>query len=189
VGRRLRAAPPPWKVAGPVSTAATVPTLVITGAWSPLYEEVADALTAAGAARLTLDGHEHRPGATRHPLTYCGLTGRLTTRGERLIRPEDRMRTSNSLPTVPPTPQSPTLVGSSHRETQGRGCPDFQCSFCQQAWRRPSFSSRRWPRPVGDLLAKRTAGCLPGPVTCNLVAWQVHESGYASIASACATRA
>jgi hypothetical protein len=44
-------------------------------------------------------------------------------------------------------------------------------------------------RPVGDLLAKRTAGCLPGPVTCNLVAWQVHESGYASIASACATRA
>lgn len=61
MGRRLRAAPPPWKVAGPVSTAATVPTLVITGAWSPLYEEVADALTAAGAARLTLDGHEHRP--------------------------------------------------------------------------------------------------------------------------------
>jgi hypothetical protein len=40
---------------------ARVPTLVLTGGWNALYDEVADALEAAGAHRAVLGGHAHRP--------------------------------------------------------------------------------------------------------------------------------
>lgn len=61
LGRRVRTAPPPW--AEPLDPAAVgrVPTLVLTGGWNALYDEVADALCTAGARRAVLTGHGHRP--------------------------------------------------------------------------------------------------------------------------------
>ncbi len=60
LGRRLRRSTPPWEVPLDRTVAARVPTLVVTGGWSPLYEEVAESLAAAGARRVVLAGYGHR---------------------------------------------------------------------------------------------------------------------------------
>lgn len=61
MGRRLRAAPPPWDYPEDVAFLSLVPTLVVTGGWSALYDEVADVLVSAGASRTVLTGYGHRP--------------------------------------------------------------------------------------------------------------------------------
>lgn len=61
MGRRVRAVPPPWNYVYDASFITAVPTLVITGGWNALYEEVAAALVEAGARRAVLAGYEHRP--------------------------------------------------------------------------------------------------------------------------------
>lgn len=60
MGRRLRRTPPPWDVPLDVATVERVPTLVVTGGWSPLYEEVASALVGSGARHRVLAGYGHR---------------------------------------------------------------------------------------------------------------------------------
>ena len=57
---RLRALRPPWGVG--LSTDLGLPprTLIITAGWSPLYDETASALVAAGAQHLVLEGAGHR---------------------------------------------------------------------------------------------------------------------------------
>lgn len=60
LGRRLRRSTPPWDVPLDAATPARVPTLVVTGGWSALYEEVAESLAGAGARRLVLAGYGHR---------------------------------------------------------------------------------------------------------------------------------
>jgi pimeloyl-ACP methyl ester carboxylesterase len=60
-GRRLRGCAPAWAFDVDPTVCARVPTLVVTGAWHPIYEEIADALEAAGAGRATIPGTEHRP--------------------------------------------------------------------------------------------------------------------------------
>jgi pimeloyl-ACP methyl ester carboxylesterase len=60
-GRRLRSSPPPWDDALDRTVVGRVPTLVLTGGWNDLYDEVADVLCAAGARRAVLTGHGHRP--------------------------------------------------------------------------------------------------------------------------------
>ncbi len=55
---RLRMQLPPW--GAPLHIVPGVPTLVITGAWEPLYEEVAHYLESTGATHLHAGGH-HRP--------------------------------------------------------------------------------------------------------------------------------
>jgi pimeloyl-ACP methyl ester carboxylesterase len=60
-GHRVRSTPPPWELALDRTVVARVPTLVLTGGWNALYDEVADALEAAGAHRAVLSGHAHRP--------------------------------------------------------------------------------------------------------------------------------
>lgn len=61
LGQRVRAVPPPWDYAYDASFITAVPTLVITGGWNALYDEVAAALVEAGARHLVLAGYEHRP--------------------------------------------------------------------------------------------------------------------------------
>lgn len=58
---RIRATPAPWEVALRGDTPRLVPTLVITGEATPMYEEVADALAAKGATHLVVPGGGHRP--------------------------------------------------------------------------------------------------------------------------------
>ncbi|WP_026550007.1 alpha/beta hydrolase [Arthrobacter sp. Br18] len=54
--RRLRLQSPPWEA--PLHIVPGVPTLVLTGGWEPLYEEVAGYLAATGARhRVTPGGH------------------------------------------------------------------------------------------------------------------------------------
>ncbi len=55
---RLRLQSPPWEA--PLSIVPGVPTLVLTGGWEPLYEEVADYLAATGAVHRVAPGG-HRP--------------------------------------------------------------------------------------------------------------------------------
>lgn len=55
---RLRRQPPPWDA--PLDIVPGVPTLVLTGGWEPLYEEVADFLVSTGAEHLQVGGN-HRP--------------------------------------------------------------------------------------------------------------------------------
>ncbi|MCC2322311.1 alpha/beta fold hydrolase [Cellulomonas xiejunii] len=57
---RLRALRPPWGVGLRVEQSLPVGTLVVTGGWSPLYEQTAAALVARGARHVTLEGHGHR---------------------------------------------------------------------------------------------------------------------------------
>jgi pimeloyl-ACP methyl ester carboxylesterase len=61
MGRTLRAVPPPWDYGDDSVFLGRVPTLVVTGGWNALYDEVAEALVAAGASRTVLTGHGHRP--------------------------------------------------------------------------------------------------------------------------------
>jgi NAD(P)-dependent dehydrogenase (short-subunit alcohol dehydrogenase family) len=58
---RLRAMPPPWSVPVEGAVVGRVPTLVVTGAWNEIYEEVASALVERGARHVILEGHGHRP--------------------------------------------------------------------------------------------------------------------------------
>jgi pimeloyl-ACP methyl ester carboxylesterase len=60
LGRRLRRSTPPWEVPLDRAVASRVPTLVVTGGWSPLYEEVGESLAAAGARHTVLAGYGHR---------------------------------------------------------------------------------------------------------------------------------
>lgn len=60
LGRRLRRSTPPWEVPLDATTPARVPTLVVSGGWSALYEEVAESLAGSGARRLVLAGYGHR---------------------------------------------------------------------------------------------------------------------------------
>ncbi|HEV7169206.1 MAG TPA: alpha/beta hydrolase [Micrococcaceae bacterium] len=54
--RRLRLQAPAWEA--PLHIVPGVPTLVLTGGWEPLYEEIADYLAATGAVhRVTSGGH------------------------------------------------------------------------------------------------------------------------------------
>lgn len=73
LGRRLRRSTPPWDVPLDRATPARVPTLVVTGGWSPLYEEVAASLAAAGARRQLLAGYGHR--VQDHPDASAVLAG------------------------------------------------------------------------------------------------------------------
>ncbi|MGX9900591.1 alpha/beta fold hydrolase [Arthrobacter sp. SA17] len=56
--RRLRLQAPPWEA--PLHIVPGVPTLVLTGGWEPLYEEIADYLRETGALHRTAAGG-HRP--------------------------------------------------------------------------------------------------------------------------------
>lgn len=56
--QRIYLQEPPWEA--PVQIVPGVPTLVITGGWEPLYEEIAGYLVATGAKHLVLGGG-HRP--------------------------------------------------------------------------------------------------------------------------------
>lgn len=55
---RLRLQRPPWEA--PLDIVPGVPTLVVTGAWEPLYEEVAEYLEGTGARHIHAGG-DHRP--------------------------------------------------------------------------------------------------------------------------------
>lgn len=55
---RLRLQSPPWEA--PLSIVPGVPTLVLTGGWEPLYEEVAEYLEGTGAVHRSTPGG-HRP--------------------------------------------------------------------------------------------------------------------------------
>ncbi|GAA3280909.1 hypothetical protein AAU01_32330 [Paenarthrobacter aurescens] len=56
--RRLRLQAPPWEA--PLQIVPGVPTLVLTGGWEPLYEEIAGYLQETGALRRVAAGG-HRP--------------------------------------------------------------------------------------------------------------------------------
>ncbi|WP_026555255.1 alpha/beta fold hydrolase [Arthrobacter sp. 35W] len=56
--RRLRLQAPPWEA--PLHIVPGVPTLVLTGGWEPLYEEIAHYLAGTGAVHRTTAGG-HRP--------------------------------------------------------------------------------------------------------------------------------
>ncbi|GAA1107513.1 alpha/beta hydrolase [Arthrobacter flavus] len=55
---RLRLQSPPWEA--PLGIVPGVPTLIITGGWEPLYEEIADYLAVTGARHVVAPG-AHRP--------------------------------------------------------------------------------------------------------------------------------
>jgi pimeloyl-ACP methyl ester carboxylesterase len=55
---RLRGLRPPWGTG--LQPRLPVPTLVVTGGWSELYEEIARALVALGARHVVLSGRGHR---------------------------------------------------------------------------------------------------------------------------------
>jgi hypothetical protein len=57
---RLRAMPPPWGTALVPDVPVPVPALVVTGGWSPLYEETAGALAVLGARHVIMPGRGHR---------------------------------------------------------------------------------------------------------------------------------
>lgn len=59
--RRLRRLPAPWTIPLSPVTVARFRPLVITGGWSPLYEELAGRLVQLGARHEVLAGHGHRP--------------------------------------------------------------------------------------------------------------------------------
>jgi pimeloyl-ACP methyl ester carboxylesterase len=58
VARRLRLQAPPWEA--PLQIVPGVPTMVLTGGWEPLYEEIASYLRETGALHRTAPGG-HRP--------------------------------------------------------------------------------------------------------------------------------
>lgn len=79
--RRLRLQAPPWTAA--LDIVPGVPTLVVTGGWEPLYEEVAEFLATTGARHITAPGG-HRPQDTEegHELiaTFIGAVRGQTRR-------------------------------------------------------------------------------------------------------------
>ncbi|WP_372729995.1 alpha/beta fold hydrolase [Nocardioides sp.] len=56
---RLRRLRPPWGTGISAALGLPVPTLVVTGGWSPLYDETAEALATLGAMRSELPGAGH----------------------------------------------------------------------------------------------------------------------------------
>lgn len=58
---RLRALSPPWHTGVDPARGLPGPTLVVTGGWSPMYEEIAASLVQLGAQHRQLPGHRHRP--------------------------------------------------------------------------------------------------------------------------------
>jgi pimeloyl-ACP methyl ester carboxylesterase len=61
VGARLRLSTPPWETPLDLDVVSRVPTLVVTGGWSAAFDEVAEALVAAGASRVVVPGTGHGP--------------------------------------------------------------------------------------------------------------------------------
>jgi len=57
---RLRATPQPWGVLPGAQSDLPAPTVVLTGGWSDLYEEVAESLVQRGAVHEQLTGYGHR---------------------------------------------------------------------------------------------------------------------------------
>lgn len=58
--RRIQLQRPPWEAQLDPAVFSRIPTLVISGQWNPEYEEVADAVEAAGARRASAEGYGHR---------------------------------------------------------------------------------------------------------------------------------
>ena len=58
---KLRALRPPWGTAVNAEAGLPVPTLVVTGGWSILYDDIAEAMAELGAERSVISGHGHRP--------------------------------------------------------------------------------------------------------------------------------
>jgi pimeloyl-ACP methyl ester carboxylesterase len=61
VGARLRRSTPPWETPLPLDVVSRVSTLVVTGGWSPAFDEVAEVLVGAGARRVVVPGTGHGP--------------------------------------------------------------------------------------------------------------------------------
>jgi pimeloyl-ACP methyl ester carboxylesterase len=57
---RLRAMAPPWDTGLDPAAGLPVRTVVVSGGWNPMYEQVADALAEFGARRVTVTGSGHR---------------------------------------------------------------------------------------------------------------------------------
>lgn len=57
---RLRALRPPWGIGLRTQQGLPARTLVVTGGWSRIYEETAEALAVLGAQHVTLEGAGHR---------------------------------------------------------------------------------------------------------------------------------
>lgn len=76
---RLRTLRPPWGTGLTAGARLGVPTLVVTGGWSDLYDEVARALVALGARHALLTGCGHR--AQDHPDAGPLLDGWLAEHG------------------------------------------------------------------------------------------------------------
>ncbi|MFI1094788.1 alpha/beta fold hydrolase [Streptomyces sp. NPDC020917] len=57
---RLRAMAPPWGTGLSTDAGLPVRTLVITGGWSPMYDQIAEALVELGADHIVVAGHGHR---------------------------------------------------------------------------------------------------------------------------------
>jgi hypothetical protein len=57
---RLRALSPPWDTGLRSGRDLPARTMVITGGWSPLYEDTANALVSSGAQHRPLEGSGHR---------------------------------------------------------------------------------------------------------------------------------
>ena len=68
---RLRRLRPPWETGIVAEIGLPVPTLVVTGGWSPLYDETADALADLGARTVELPGAGH--GVHRDPRVVGAL--------------------------------------------------------------------------------------------------------------------
>jgi pimeloyl-ACP methyl ester carboxylesterase len=56
---RLRRLRPPWRTGISLDAGIAVPLFVVTGGWSPLYDQTAEALVALGAERVELPGAGH----------------------------------------------------------------------------------------------------------------------------------
>ena len=56
---RLRRLRPPWHTQISPDAGIPVPTLIVTGGWSPLYDQTAEALSVLGAERTEFPGAGH----------------------------------------------------------------------------------------------------------------------------------
>lgn len=61
IARRFSTVPAPWGHDLMADEITATPTIVITGGWNDEYDAIADALAAAGARHLVLEGAQHRP--------------------------------------------------------------------------------------------------------------------------------
>ena len=72
VGARLRLSTPPWVVPLSLDPVGSVPTLVVTGGWSPAFDEIAEVLVEAGARHVEVPGSGHGP--QYHPAGHAAMT-------------------------------------------------------------------------------------------------------------------